>query len=217
MNNRQGLAISHLQYADDTLIFCDADSSQLKYLGVILIHFEAISGLHINWRKSFIFPVNEVPRINMLANILGGKIGDLPTTYLGMPLGEKSRSKGIWNNILEKCEKKLVNWKSQYLSLGGRVTLINSVLDALPTYMMSVFHMPANVIDRMDAIRRNFLWQGNLVGLELLRLLHGHVGVVVLVLVDGVEGVEGLGMQSLFHGYVEEGVVLVFLGTGGDS
>ncbi|WMV30226.1 hypothetical protein MTR67_023611 [Solanum verrucosum] len=67
----------------------------------------------------------------------------------------------IWNNILEKCEKKLVNWKSQYLSLGGRVTLINSVLDALPTYMMSVFHMPANVIDRMDAIRRNFLWQGN--------------------------------------------------------
>ncbi|WMV18045.1 hypothetical protein MTR67_011430 [Solanum verrucosum] len=69
-----------------------------------------------------------------------------------MPLGDKSRSKGIWNNILEKCEKKLVNWKSQYLSLGGRVTLINSVLDALPTYMMSVFH---------DAIRRNFLWQGN--------------------------------------------------------
>ncbi|WMV40242.1 hypothetical protein MTR67_033627 [Solanum verrucosum] len=161
MNNRQGLAISHLQYADDTLIFCDADSSQLKYLRVILILFEAISGLHINWRKSFIFPVNEVPRINMLANILGGKIGDLPTTYLGMPLGDKSRSKGIWNNILEKCEKKLVNWKSQYLSLGGRVTLINSVLDALPTYMMSVFHMPANVIDRMDAIRRNFLWQGN--------------------------------------------------------
>ncbi|WMV31736.1 hypothetical protein MTR67_025121 [Solanum verrucosum] len=95
MNNKQGLAISHLQYVDDTLIFCDADNSQLKYLSVILILFEAISGLHINWGKSFIFTVNEVPRINMLANILGGKVGDLPTTYLGMPLGDKSRSKGI--------------------------------------------------------------------------------------------------------------------------
>ncbi|WMV11936.1 hypothetical protein MTR67_005321 [Solanum verrucosum] len=69
-----------------------------------------------------------------------------------MPLGDKSKSKGIWNNVLEKSEKKLANWKSQYLSLGGRATLINSVLDALPTYMMSVYPMPA---------RRNFLWQGN--------------------------------------------------------
>lgn len=33
--------------------------------------------------------------------------------------------------MIEKCEKKLTRWKSQYISLGGRVTLINSVLDAL--------------------------------------------------------------------------------------
>ncbi|WMV55620.1 hypothetical protein MTR67_049005 [Solanum verrucosum] len=106
MNNRQGLVINHLQYVDDTLIFSDADSSQLKYLRVILILFEAISGLHINWGKSFIFPVNEVPRINMLANILGGKVGDLPTTYLGMPLGDKSRSKEsklTYEVVMEIC------------------------------------------------------------------------------------------------------------------
>lgn len=41
-----------------TLIFCDGDSDQLKYLSVILIFFEAISGLHINWYKSFIYHVN---------------------------------------------------------------------------------------------------------------------------------------------------------------
>jgi len=38
-------------------------------------------------------------------------------------LGDKSKSKGIWNNVLGKCEKKLANWKSKYLSLGGRATL----------------------------------------------------------------------------------------------
>ncbi|KAG5598738.1 hypothetical protein H5410_030108 [Solanum commersonii] len=53
--------------------------------------------------------------------------------------------------------------KSQYLSLGGRLTLINSALDALPTYMMSIFRVPTNVVDRIDALRRNFLWQGNLI------------------------------------------------------
>ncbi|WMV26185.1 hypothetical protein MTR67_019570 [Solanum verrucosum] len=61
----------------------------------------------------------------------------------------------------EKCEKKLARWKSQYLSMGGKLTLINSVLDALPTYMMSLFPIPLGIINRLDSIRRKFLWQGN--------------------------------------------------------
>lgn len=88
-------------------------------------------------------------------------MGSLPTTYLGMPLGAKSKSKEIWNSVIEKCEKKLARWKGQYLSLGGRVTLINSVLDAMPTYMMSLFPIPAGVTNRLDRLRRKFLWQGN--------------------------------------------------------
>ncbi|WMV57474.1 hypothetical protein MTR67_050859 [Solanum verrucosum] len=87
--NSLGSSISHLQYADDTLVFCDAEKEQLKHLRVIFILFEAVSGLHINWGKSFIYPVNEVPEISTLADILGGKTGELPTTYLGMPLGAK--------------------------------------------------------------------------------------------------------------------------------
>ena len=56
---------------------------------------------------------------------------------------------------------KLTNWKSQYLSRGGRLTMVNSVLDAIPAYMMSVFPAPDKVIQRIDALRRNFFWQGN--------------------------------------------------------
>ncbi|WMV31952.1 hypothetical protein MTR67_025337 [Solanum verrucosum] len=163
ISNRVGceLEITHLQYADDTLIFCDANKEQLRMLRVIFILFEAVSGLHINWNKSFLFPVNVVPDLSSLARTLGGRIGDLPTTYLGMPLGANSRSLGIWNGVIEKCERRLVNWKSQYLSLGGRLTLINSVLDSMPSYMMSLFPIPDGVIDRLDALRRNFLWEGN--------------------------------------------------------
>jgi len=78
-----------------------------------------------------------------------------------MPLGAKSKSKCIWNGVLEKCEKRLTNWKSRYLSLGRRLTLIISVMDASPSYMMYVFPMPANVSNSIDALRRNFLWQGS--------------------------------------------------------
>ncbi|WMV59186.1 hypothetical protein MTR67_052571 [Solanum verrucosum] len=163
ISNRVGceLEITHLQYADDTLIFCDANKEQLRMLRVIFILFEAVSGLHINWNKSFLYPVNVVPDLSSLARTLGGRIGDLPTTYLGMPLGANNRPLGIWNGVIEKCERRLVNWKSQYLSLGGRLTLINSVLDSMPSYMMSLFPIPDGVIDRLDALRRNFLWEGN--------------------------------------------------------
>ena len=79
--------------------------------------------------------------------ILGVEIGALPTSYLGMPLGAQSESYEIWNNVVEKYEMKL--------------TLINSVLDSLPTYMMSVVPIPKRVINKKNKIRRKFLWQGN--------------------------------------------------------
>ncbi|XP_016558361.1 uncharacterized protein LOC107858165 [Capsicum annuum] len=147
--------ITHLQYVDDTLIFRDASADQLKYLRVILELFESVSGLHINWRKSSIYPINNVTNVEFLASILEGKVGVLPTVYLGMPLGAKSKSMEIWNDVIEKCEEKLSRWKSQYLSLGGRVTLINSVLDALPSYMMTLFPIPISVMKKLDNIRKN--------------------------------------------------------------
>ena len=87
--------------------------------------------------------------------------GELPTTYLGIPLGAKSKSTEIWSGVIEKCERKLANWNCRYLSSGGRLTLVNTVLDAFPLYMMSLFSIQANVTKRLDAIRRNFLWQGS--------------------------------------------------------
>lgn len=98
---------NNIQYADATLIVCDVEESQVKYLRAILILFEAIFGLHINRRKSRIFPVNEVPNIQILIDILGGAIGNLPNSYLLMPLGAKSKSINIWNGVLARCEKKM--------------------------------------------------------------------------------------------------------------
>lgn len=85
----------------------------------------------------------------------------LPTTYLGMPLGNKYKALKIWDGILEKTERKLARWKAQYLSLGGRLILINSVLDSLPTYVISPFLIPSKVTKKLGRQRRDFLWQDN--------------------------------------------------------
>ena len=136
----------HLLYADDTIIFCEPTTEQIIYIRVILVLFEAVSRLKVNRGKSSLFSVNEVPQIQQLVNILGCKVDNLPTIYLGMPLDSKHKTMEIWNGILVKTEKKLARWKSQYLYLRGRLIHINSVMDSLPTYMMSLFPIPTKVV-----------------------------------------------------------------------
>ena len=63
--------VTHLLFADDTLIFCDASASQVEYLREILASFEAVSGLHINLAKSELVPIGEVTNMGKLVALLG--------------------------------------------------------------------------------------------------------------------------------------------------
>ncbi|WMV58251.1 hypothetical protein MTR67_051636 [Solanum verrucosum] len=157
-NRDNEVGITHLLYADDTLVFCEAEVIQIRHIRAILTIFEGISGLHVNWQKSFLYPVNQVDNMELLARNLGCQIATLPTRYLGMPLGAQNKETTVWSEVLERCNKKLARWKSQYLSLGGRLTLVKSVLDALPSYMMSLFPIPKNIVKKIDQLRRFTLY-----------------------------------------------------------
>jgi len=57
-------------------------------------------------------------------------------------------------------EKRLQKWKRACLSKGGRLTLIQAVLYSIPSYYMSLFRMPISVVDKVEQLMRNFLWEG---------------------------------------------------------
>ena len=154
------LSISHLLFADDTLILCGADSDQLWHLKGVFVWFQAASGLKINLSKSELVPVGNVPDVEGLAAVLGCKVAELPIIYLGLPLGSSFKDQTIWNGIIEKTEKRLAGWKRMYLSKGGRLTLIKSTLSNLPTYYLSLFPIPRGVAHRIEKIQRDFLWEG---------------------------------------------------------
>ncbi len=80
------LMVSHLLFADDTLIFCGVDSEQILNLRFVFTWFEAVSGLKINLSKSEIVLVGDVPHIEELVELLGCKQSVLPLQYLGLPL-----------------------------------------------------------------------------------------------------------------------------------
>ena len=130
----------------------------MLYLSWILLYFEALSGLRIYLDKSAILPVGKVENLNQLASELGCRVGSLPSSYLGLPLGSKLNSSRVWEGIEEKFGRRLVAWKSQYISKGGRLMLIRSTLSNMPMYMLSLFRMPKSVKNRLEKIQRDFLW-----------------------------------------------------------
>ncbi|RVW99087.1 LINE-1 reverse transcriptase-like [Vitis vinifera] len=65
------IMVSHLLFADDTIIFCEASKDQLTHLGWILAWFEAASGLRINLAKSELIPVGEIDNVEEMAVELG--------------------------------------------------------------------------------------------------------------------------------------------------
>jgi hypothetical protein len=79
--HNSGLSISHLLFADDTLIFCDADVEQLRNLRCLFFCFEAASGLKINLSKSEIVPIGEVQDVGLLASIFGCRVLGLHIKY----------------------------------------------------------------------------------------------------------------------------------------
>ena len=74
---------------------------------MVLIFFEAITGLKVNVGKSEIVPIGDVRNLNGLAHTLCYKVGTLPMRYLGMPLRAHYKNLSIWNPIIEKMEKQL--------------------------------------------------------------------------------------------------------------
>jgi hypothetical protein len=151
------ISISHLMFADDTLVFCGANPDYQRYLRVLFLCFEVVSSLKINLAKSVLVPVGNVDNVTGLADILGCGVSSLPLKYLGLPLGACYKAKPIWNGVVEKIERRLASWK-RMLSKGGRITLIKSTLSNLPTYLLSLFLIPASVANRIEKLYRDFLW-----------------------------------------------------------
>jgi hypothetical protein len=121
--------------------------------------FEVVSGIKMNLSKTELFPLNTDQGSNF-ASIFRCKLGKFPLRYLGLPLSDVGLKKQDWDFLLTKFEKRLQGCKGNMLSIGGQLTLLNSVLSSIPLYTLSIYKISQTVLDQIDKIRRRFLWQG---------------------------------------------------------
>ncbi|KAJ0535080.1 putative RNA-directed DNA polymerase [Helianthus annuus] len=157
-----GPILSHLLYADDAMFVGEWSVSSINNLKRILRCFYLVSGLKVNLAKCSIFGVgvNEEDVQNM-AQLLNCKQGTFPFKHLGLMVGANMNLARNWKPVIELFRNRLSIWKAKTLSYGGRITLIKSVLNALPTYYLSLFKAPVKVLDVLDKIRRVFFWGGS--------------------------------------------------------
>ncbi|KAF5808150.1 putative RNA-directed DNA polymerase [Helianthus annuus] len=154
-----GEVLSHFLYADDVIFVGNWEGASVHNLRRILRCFFLASGLRVNLSKSSVFGINvDNNRIQGLANTLGCRVGSFPFKHLGLQVGANMNLIKNWQPVVDVFRKRLAIWKANTLSFGGRLTLIKSVLNALPTYYFSLYRAPSGVIDQLERLRREFLW-----------------------------------------------------------
>ncbi|KAL9668838.1 hypothetical protein QQ045_006378 [Rhodiola kirilowii] len=107
---KNGASLTHLQFADDTVIFCRPDSHKVQKIRHILRSFAVSSGLEIIFSKSRCLGIGlEEEEVQKFADALGCLMGKFLMNYLGMQVGSNASRLSTWNPILQKFKQKLAS------------------------------------------------------------------------------------------------------------
>ncbi|GKD97873.1 reverse transcriptase domain, reverse transcriptase zinc-binding domain protein [Tanacetum coccineum] len=188
--NNSSINISHLFFVDDVIITIGWNARDLENIIRVLHGFYLALGLKINIHKSNIYGirVNEDEVYNMASNA-GCIAGNIPFNYLGLPIGSNMKSFASWKILIDRLRSRLSTWKASLLFIGGRLTLIKSLLGSLGIYYLSIFRAPESVLNDLERIQSNFFW-GVLKLLTLLFSKNGAEGCSLLPMIYGLKSLK---------------------------
>lgn len=86
--------------------------------------------------------------------------GKLPVRYLGLPLLTKKMTVNDYMPLVEKIRRKMKLWTWRYLSHGGRLQLISSVITSLANFWLQAFQLPRRCLRDIESLSSAFLWSG---------------------------------------------------------
>ncbi|XP_073363229.1 uncharacterized protein [Aegilops tauschii subsp. strangulata] len=156
---RRAPGVSHLLFADDTLLFFKAKEEQARKVQEVLNTYEKATGQCINPAKCSALFGNScaIEDQEKVRDVLHIETVTFEEKYLGLPTPEGCMSKEKFQNLQSRLLKRIIAW-GDTLSLAGKEIMIKAIAQAIPTYIMGVFKLPMFVCDDLNRMVRNFWW-----------------------------------------------------------
>jgi len=153
----------HLIFVDDVLIMSKAILGEWCYILDILRVFCLVYGLCINTEKYVVhyWGLDDV-EIELFKAILPFSVVDLNVGFkcLGYYLKPGAANSTEWSWLVTKIERKIGFWCNHWLSLGGRLILVKSVLESQCVFWMSLERIPTSILNHIRQLCFSFLWGG---------------------------------------------------------
>ncbi|KAM1958038.1 hypothetical protein ACFX15_003481 [Malus domestica] len=139
-----GTPISHLFFADDSVLFGHASVEEARGMVEVLRTYARGSGQAVNLSKSSIFFGSKTS--NRVRKKIGQTMGIQCKSGFGRYLGLQSdfghSKKVVFEEVRDRLESRLAGWGEQFLSQAGKEVLVKAVAMAMPNYAMSCFKLP---------------------------------------------------------------------------
>jgi hypothetical protein len=157
---RRAPGISHLLFADDCLLFFEADATQAGVIKAAIGIFEVGSGQLVNQSKCSVLFNEACPEEiqQSVKQILEVEHSSFEEKYLGLPTPDGRMKAERFQPLKERYRKRLTDYAEKYMSMAAKETLIKAVAQALSIYVMGVFQLSASFHDDYMKMIRKFWW-----------------------------------------------------------
>ena len=134
-------------------------SNCYQFFYEIMQTFCKVSRMLINEDKSSLLHSGLVEsELITIQNIFSFPVAKLEVglKYLGFHLKPCRYLMKDWDWLVAKVEKRIKNWSFRWLSKGGKLILVKSILEAIPVYSMH-FWIPLGIIEKIKKLCFKFL------------------------------------------------------------
>lgn len=135
----------------------------MKLIMKQITNYERASGQRVNKQKSFFLTDLKAGayRINRIRACTGFMDKTFSFTYLGCPIYVGRKKICYFDDMITKVVKRLNGWQGKMLTYGGKMVLIKSVLQSMPTYTLTAINPPKTSLNLLERHFARFFWGSN--------------------------------------------------------